>query len=69
MAFACQCADVIACPCIRTAQDIKEIQKQLQIELGKAASYMPIMVKIETVQAITKLAEIILQLRASSLSL
>ncbi|MGX7108450.1 pyruvate kinase [Facklamia miroungae] len=59
IAFACQYADVIGCSFIRTAQDIKEIQKQLQIELGEDATYMPIMAKIETVQAITNLAEII----------
>lgn len=57
--FACQHADVIGCSFIRTPEDIAAIQAELGRVLGDKANEMPLMAKIETVQAVNHLPEII----------
>ncbi|UUX34511.1 pyruvate kinase [Fundicoccus culcitae] len=60
IAFASQHADIIACSFVRHGQDIIEIQKELTKHLGDKANEKAILAKIETVQAIENLPEIIM---------
>lgn len=57
--FACKHADILSCSFVRTEKDIRDIQKRVDEVLGEDASDMPILAKIETVQAVNNLAEII----------
>ncbi|MBG9979873.1 hypothetical protein HZY91_00895 [Facklamia sp. DSM 111018] len=59
IAFACEHADVVGCSFVRTPKDIQDIQKRIDEVLGEYAEDMPILAKIETVQAVENLAEII----------
>lgn len=59
--FACKHADIIGFSFVKSRQDIKEIRKELAKHLGDKAKDMPIMVKIETVQAVENLPGIILE--------
>lgn len=57
--FATTHADIIGCSFIRDVKDIQAIQKELQTILGPKAKEMTLMVKIETVQAVKNLTQII----------
>lgn len=58
--FAAMNADVIGCSFIRSAADIHTIRKELTRILGDKADQMPLMAKIETVDGVNNLPEIIL---------
>lgn len=60
IAFAAEHADIIGCSFVRDVNDIKSIQSELHSLLGKKAKDIPLMVKIETVQAVQNLTQIIL---------
>lgn len=60
MKFAVEYADFISFSFIRTAKDIRQIQSELANMTDKAMKDIPIMLKIETVQAINNLAEVLL---------
>lgn len=58
--FACQRADIIGFSFIRSGEDIHLIQEELQKRMGgEKASKIPIMAKIETIQGVDNLSEII----------
>ena len=57
--FACQHADIIGCSFVRTSEDVEAIQAELGRVLGDKANEMPLMAKIETVQAVNHLPQII----------
>lgn len=58
--FAVDHADIIGCSFIRTAQDILDIQNTLETMTEKPLGEIKLMLKIETVQAINNLAEVLL---------
>lgn len=58
--FASAHADIIACSFVRHGQDIIEIQNELKKHLGDKANEKALLAKIETVQAIENLPEIIM---------
>lgn len=60
IAFAAKHSDIIGCSFVRDAKDVKAIQAELFGLLGKKAKDIPMMVKIETVQAVKNLTQIIL---------
>ncbi|MGX7106509.1 pyruvate kinase [Hutsoniella sourekii] len=64
--FASQHADIIGCSFVRNAADVKSIQDYLHELMSEAADQLPLMVKIETVKAVSNLAEIIYQAASSN---
>lgn len=59
--FAVEYADIIGCSFIRSAQDIQEIQDELQNVTDRPLSDIPLTLKIETIQAMNNLPEIVLK--------
>lgn len=59
--FAVEHADIIGCSFIRSAQDIQEIQDELQNVTNRPLSDIPLTLKIETIQAMNNLPEIVLK--------
>lgn len=57
--FATEHADIIGCSFVRTGEDIQEIQAYLQEICPDKAQEIPLLAKIETVQGVENLAEII----------
>lgn len=60
IAFATKHADIIGCSFVRNVKDVKAIQTELKSLIGEKAKNMSMMVKIETVQAVKNLTQIIL---------
>jgi len=58
--FAVENADIFGCSFIRDGKDMEKIQAEIENVVGNKASEVKIMAKIETVQAVEKLPEIIL---------
>lgn len=59
--FAVKHADMIGCSFIRTAQDIEEIQDEIRQATDRPLKEIPLTLKIETVQAMNNLPEVILK--------
>lgn len=59
--FAVEHADMIGCSFIRTTDDIEEIQKEIELVANRPLSEIPLTLKIETVQAMNNLPEVILK--------
>lgn len=58
--FAANNADILGCSFIRNAKDMETIQKEIDTVMGDKASEIKLMAKIETVQAVENLPEIIM---------
>ncbi|MDQ0508217.1 pyruvate kinase [Peptoniphilus ivorii] len=61
LAFALEHADIIGFSFMKNAQDMRMIQEEMERQVGERAKKIPILAKIETVQAVDNLASIILQ--------
>lgn len=59
--FAVEHADMIGCSFIRTSQDIEEIQDEIQRVTDRPLSEIPLTLKIETIQAMNNLPEVVIK--------